>query len=113
MLDETRTLLLIEDTKKDIRTLSDKKSLSSEESLQLVKLNERLDTLKFIAGEDRKKELYKQLLDLKITDIEVIKASIYVLEQILIARGFTNKEEIQQSLISVIKMMREKNAPTP
>ena len=114
MLDETRVLLLLEDHKKEARTLSDKTNLTPEEFVELGRLNDRIDLLKLIVGEDRKKELFLQLKEMKITDIEVIKGSIYVLEQILIARGFTNKEEIQKNLLAVIKLMRgTQNAPTP
>lgn len=113
MLDETNLMSLLEQTRKDARTLSDKSKLSEAESLYLVKLNERIDTLKLVVGEDRKKELYKTLKEMKITDSELIKASIYVLEQVLISRGFTSKEEIQLNLLAVIRSFREKqNAST-
>lgn len=110
MIDEFNLIALLEQTRKDARLLSSKKSLTDEENLNLIKLNERIETLKVVIGEDRKKELYSQLKDMKITDLELLKASIYVVEQVLISRGLTNREEIQKSLITVIKSIREKNA---
>lgn len=113
MLDEINLISLLEQTRKDARLLSGKAKLTEEESLNLVKLNERISTLSLVVGEDRKKDLYLQLKDMKITDIELIKASLYTLEQILISRGLTDKETIQKSLIAVIRSFREKhNAPT-
>jgi len=112
MLDETHLLSLLEKTRKDARALSDKSKLSEAENLHLIKLNERIDTLKLVVGEDRKKELFQTLKDLKITDSELIKASIYVIEQLLIARGFTDKEEIQRNLLAVVRSFREKKNVT-
>lgn len=110
MLDENKLLLLLEECRKEARIISDKTSQTPEELEKLIRLNERIDTLRFVIGEDRKKDLYSQLKEMKVTDLEVIKGSIYVLEQVLISRGFTNKEEIQKNLIAVIKLMRGNNA---
>ena len=113
MIDEINLIALLEQTRKDARILSDKKKLSDVENLHLVKLNERISTLSLIVGEDRKKDLYHQLKEMKITDIELIKASIFVLEQTLISRGLTDKESIQKNLIAVIRSFREKQNVTP
>lgn len=109
MLDENRILLLLEDAQKRHKDMMANGRLTAEQAVQKAKLEERIDVLKAIAGEESKQELRDALKDMRVTEWEILRGSIMVMEQILVARGFTNQEEIYANLINVIKHMRERN----
>lgn len=108
MLEENKLLIILNDSIKQLRTL-DASPNSDENKLERIKLKERIGTLSVVLGEERKKYLQKQITDLNVTENEAMKASLLVLEQLLIARGFTNREEMTIQMISAVKNLREKN----
>lgn len=110
MLDENRILLLLEDAHKRHKVLNSSHKLTPEQNVQKVRLEERIDVLKAVSGEESKSELRDALKEMKTTEWELLRASILVIEQVLVARGFTNQEEIYSNLINVIKHMRERKA---
>jgi hypothetical protein len=109
MLDENRLTLMLEDYKNQLKALSSITTPSGEQTLQMVKLKERIELIKVIVGEERKKVLFDQMKDMNLTEWEIVRGSILVIENLLINRGFTNQEELQRNLIQVIKHLRDRN----
>ena len=109
MIDENRLTLMLEDYKNQLKTLSSTPNPSGEHTLQMVKIKERIDLIKVIIGEERKKVLFEQMKEMNLTEWEIVRGSILVIENLLISRGFTNQEELQRNLIQVVKHLRDRN----
>jgi len=109
MIDENRLTLMLEDYKNQLKALSSTTNPSGEQTLQMVKIKERIDLIKVIIGEERKKILFDQMKEMNLTEWEIVRGSILVIENLLISRGFTNQEELQRNLIQVVKHLRDRN----
>jgi hypothetical protein len=110
MIDENRLTLMLEDYKNQLNALSSSTpNPSGEQTLQMVKIKERIDLIKVIIGEERKKILFDQMKEMNLTEWEIVRGSILVIENLLITRGFTNQEELQRNLIQVVKHLRDRS----
>lgn len=107
MLDETRITSILEECRKKLRSLETVAKETPDDVMSKVILKEKIDLLNVILGEERKRNLRDQVKKLDVTELEVLRGSILVIEQLLVARGFTNQEEITSNLIAVIKHLRE------
>jgi len=107
VLDESRLGMMLEQSKKVLKTLEGVTSPTAEDVLQKIKVQERIDVLEIILGDERKKEIKAKLREMKVSEWEVLRGSILVLEQIIISRGFTNQEELQTNLLKAIEYMRK------
>jgi hypothetical protein len=107
MMDEARLGMMLEQTKNLLKTLDGVTNPTSEDVLQKIKVQERIFLLETILGDERKKEIKAKLREMKVSEWEVLRGSILVVEQILISRGFTHQEELQTSLLKAIEYMRK------
>lgn len=106
MLPEPKIKALLRDAESRLRVLNGNPNPNNEQATQIVNLQARVASLKEVLGEEHKAMVRDQLRELKITEYEAMKGAVLVLEQILIARGFTNEEELQVNLINVVKFLR-------
>lgn len=109
MLTETRIKTVLLETKKELTELESKTNPSGDDTVKIIKLKERIETLKVILGEERKNIIKETIRDMAMTEAEVLRGSILVLESILIQRGFATEEELQANLISIVKHLRGRN----
>jgi hypothetical protein len=110
VLTETRIKTVISETKKELTELESKTNPSGDDTVKIIKLKERIETLKVILGEERKNMLKEAIKDMCMTESEVIRGSILVIESILVQRGFATEEELQTNLINIVKHLRGRNA---
>lgn len=110
MLTETRIKTVLTETKKELTELESKTNPSGDDTVKIIRLKERIETLKVILGEERKSIIKETIRDMAMTESEVVRGSILVLESILIQRGFATEEELQTSLINIVKHLRGRNA---
>ena len=106
-MDEARLGMMLEQSKNLLRTLEGVTSPTSEDVLQKIRIQERIELLETVLGDERKREIKSRLREMKVSEWEVLRGSILVLEQILVSRGFTNQEELQTNLLKAIEYMRK------
>lgn len=109
MLNETRIKSVLADTKKELTELESKTNPSGDDTVKIIRLKERMETLRVILGEERKSIIKETIRDMNMTEAEVMRGSLLVLESILVQRGFATEEELQASLINVVKHLRSRN----
>lgn len=107
MLDENRLLSLLDDYQKKLRSLEAVAKETPDDVMAKAILREKINLLGIVLGEDRKRLLRDEIKKLDVSELEILRGSILVIEQILITRGLTNQEDITSNLLAVIKRLRE------
>lgn len=110
MLTETRIKTVLSETKKELTELESKTNPSGDDTVKIIKLKERIETIKVILGEERRNILKETIREMNMSESEVIRGSILVLEGLLVQRGFATEEELQTNLINIVRHLRGRNA---
>jgi hypothetical protein len=109
VLNEARLRTVLADTKKELTDLESKTNPSGDDTVKIIRLKERIETIRVILGDERKSIIKETIRDMNMTEAEVIRGSLLVLESILVQRGFATEEELQTSLINLVKHLRSRN----
>lgn len=109
MLNEAKVRLILAESRNELAELEAKTNPTGDETVKIIRLTERIETLKVIVGDERKTLIKDKIKEMNMTEHEVIRGSLLVLESLLVQRGFTTEEEIQTSLINVVKHLRSRN----
>jgi len=110
VLTETRIKTVLSETKKELTELESKTNPSGDDTVKIIKLKERIETIKVILGEERRNILKETIREMNMSESEVIRGSILVLEGLLVQRGFATEEELQTNLINIVRHLRGRNA---
>lgn len=109
MLNELKVRTALSEAKSELIELESKTNPSGDDTVKIIKLKERIETLKVVLGDERKALIKDKIREMGMSEGEVLRGSILVLESILVQRGFTTEEELQASLINVVKHLRSRN----
>lgn len=109
MLNENKIRTALAETRKELAELESKTEPTGDDTVRIIKLKERVETFRVVLGDERKALIKDKIKEMGMSEVEVLRGSILVLESILVQRGFTTEDELQASLINVVKHLRSRN----